>query len=98
VEDIQSPTAELRRGKNKIETTRRKYNVLLHRAAIISHFSLATAERSAAFTVTRQECDYRQGQNSAFSASAMQVNNGVFSVFLQPTSTLNCYSPQRDKS
>jgi len=34
--DIQSPTAEIRRGKKKIEITKQKYNGLpyLHRAAI----------------------------------------------------------------
>jgi len=38
--DIQSPTAEIRRGKKKEETTDQKYNGLpyfLHRAAIMNH-------------------------------------------------------------
>jgi len=52
--DIQSPTAEIRRGKEeerrkkkkkKIEITGQKYNTLFHRAAIIMQAIYTTREK-----------------------------------------------------
>jgi len=46
--DIQSPTAEIRRGKKKKQTTGQKYNAPpLHRAAITRHTNVETEPRAS---------------------------------------------------